>query len=244
MTIQTLPRPDRRPPAAVGPGSASSTLRQSTIGILGLGPLGLQLARTLASLGTHRLVLDDAATVTHDDVRVGGYRLGDVGRPRPVSAARVLADSLLTSTAVSPGVLDGHDPGSLAAAVIVTHERIDPACTWRLVAQGVPHLLVTWGNGWLEVGPEVVPGRTTCLRCVDLHRADELAAPARGRHVGSGAEDPVLAVAGAALAAARTLELLAPGPSTRGLARTTTLALPDLTPAIEYWPVHPACGCA
>lgn len=244
MTIQTLPRPDRRPPAAVGPGSASSTLRQSTIGILGLGPLGLQLARTLASLGTHRLVLDDAATVAHDDVSVGGYRLGDVGRPRPVSAARVLADSLLTSTAVSPGVLDGHDPGSLAAAVIVTHERIDPACTWRLVAQGVPHLLVTWGNGRLEVGPGVVPGRTACLRCVDLHRADEHVPPARGGHVGDGSEDPVLAVTGAGLAAARTLELLAPGPSTRGLARTTMLTLPDLTPTVEYWPVHPACGCA
>lgn len=225
-------------------GAAVAALRSSTVGVLGLGPLGLQLARTLASLGAHRLVLDDAASVAHDDVGIGGYRLGDVGRPRPVSAAGVLADSLLTSTAVSPGVLDGHDPGTLAAAVIVTHEHIDPACTWRLVAQGVPHLLVTWGNGRLEVGPGVVPGRTACLRCVDLHRADDHVPPARGRHVGNGAEDPVLAVTGAGLAAARTLELLAPGPSTRGLARTTTLTLPDLTPTVEYWPVHPACGCA
>lgn len=226
-----------------GPHDVVAALRGANVGVLGLGRLGLQLARTLASLGARRLVLDDAGTVRHDDLGAGGYRLADLGRSRPAAAAGALADTP-TTTAVSPGVLDGHDPGTLTAAVVVTHEQLDPACTWRLVAQGVPHLLVTWSPGRLEVGPGVVPGATACLRCVDLHRADEGAAPARGRHAGSGVEDPVLALAGAGLAVARTLELLTPGAAARGLARTTTLALPDLAQTTEYWPVHPACGCA
>lgn len=249
MTIQSPPPPDLAvqadapddPAASDGPAAA---LHQGTVGVLGLGRLGLQLARTLASLGARRLVLDDAGTVRHGDLGVGGYRVADLGRPRPVAAAGVLADSPATRTAVSPGVLDGHDPGTLAAAIVVTHDELDPACTWRLVAQGVPHLLVTWRPGRLEVGPAVVPGLTACLRCVDLHRSDEHVPPARGRHTGAGDEDPVLAIAGAGLAAARTLEILTPGATSRGLARTTTLTLPGLAQTTEYWPVHPACGCA
>jgi len=244
VTIPTLP------PAhdlAAGRSSApapAATLADARVGVLGLGRLGLQLARTLASLGVHRLVLDDPATVHHDDLGAGGYRLADLGDARPHAAARALADTPTTRTAVSPGVLEGHDPGMLTAAVVVTHERLDPACAWRLLAQGVPHLVVTWSAGALEIGPGVVPGRTACLRCLDLHRVDEGAAPARGRHVGAGLEDPVLALAGAGLAAARTLSLLTPGAGASGLARTTTLTLPDLVQSAEYWPVHPACGCA
>lgn len=227
---------------AVG-DAVSPVVAGASIGILGLGPLGVQLARTLASVGVRRLVLDDAAVVGPDDLGVGGYRLADVGTPRPRAVASVLAESPATRTALSPGVLDGHDPGTLAAAVIVTHEEIDPARMWRLVAQGVPHLVVTWRPGRLEVGPGVIPGQTACLRCVDLHRADEHAPPARGRHVGSGPEDPVLAVAGAGLAAARTLELIDPARSLTRLARSTSLISPSLEHTTEYWPVHPACGC-
>ncbi|MGP7960406.1 ThiF family adenylyltransferase [Sanguibacter sp. A247] len=223
--------------------AVSSHVMSASVGILGLGRLGVQLARTLASVGVRRLVVDDAAVVGPDDLGVGGYRIGDVGMPRPRAAASVLADSPATRTTLSPGVLDGHDPGTLTAAVIVTHEQIDPACMWRLVAQGVPHLVVTWWPGRLEVGPGVIPGQTACLRCVDLHRADEHVPPARGRHVGHGAEDPVLAVAGAGLAAARTLELIDPRGSLSRLARSTSLVSPSLEHTSEYWPVHPACGC-
>ncbi|QIK84110.1 ThiF family adenylyltransferase [Sanguibacter sp. HDW7] len=263
MTLQSPPRRHHPGPAASGPvlpgavlpgpvapdlverlpHEAVAVLHGANVGVLGLGRLGLQIARTLASLGARRLVLDDAGTVRHDDLGAGGYRLADLGRSRPAAAAGVLADSA-TTTAVSPGVLDGHDPGTLTAAVVVTHEQIDPACTWRLVAQGVPHLLVTWSRGRLEVGPGVIPGLTACLRCVDLHRADEGVPPARGRHAGSGVEDPVLALAGAGLAVARTFGLLAHGSAPRGLTRTTTLSLPDLAQRTEHWPVHPVCGCA
>ena len=241
MTTQSPPRTTSLAPR--GP-AARAALARANVGVLGLGRLGVQLARTLAALGVGRLVLDDPGTVAHDDLGAGGYRLTDLGRPRPLAAAGALADATATSTAVSPGVLDGHDPGTLTAAVVVTHARLDPACTWRLVAQGVPHLVVTWSPGAVEVGPGVVPGRTACLRCVDLHRTDEGAPPARDLVVGRGPEDPVLALAGAGLAAARTLDLLVPGTGAPGLARTTSLVLPDLAQSAEYWPVHPACGCA
>ncbi|HKN95791.1 MAG TPA: hypothetical protein VJX10_01645, partial [Pseudonocardiaceae bacterium] len=37
---------------------------------------------------------------------------------------------------------------------------------------GVPHLMVHAAEGTGVVGPLVVPGRTSCLRCVDLHNTD------------------------------------------------------------------------
>ncbi len=38
--------------------------------------------------------------------------------------------------------------------------------------RGSPHLMVHAAEGTGVVGPLVVPGRTSCLRCVDLHKTD------------------------------------------------------------------------
>jgi hypothetical protein len=98
------------------------------------------------------------------------------------------------------------------------------------------------------VGPLVVPGVTSCLRCGDLHRVD---ADPRWPHLAAQltAADPppsgatvtcLLTVATAALQALAYLDGSA-APATLGA--TVELRPPDLRPRVRRWPAHPACGC-
>jgi bacteriocin biosynthesis cyclodehydratase domain-containing protein len=48
----------------------------------------------------------------------------------------------------------------------------DPRLLRDLHAAGIPHLPVRVRDGAGLVGPLVVPGLTSCLRCADLHRSD------------------------------------------------------------------------
>jgi bacteriocin biosynthesis cyclodehydratase domain-containing protein len=57
--------------------------------------------------------------------------------------------------------------------VLITDATVaDPVLSNSLAAAGTPHLLVHAAEGTGVVGPLVVPGRTSCLRCVDLHNTD------------------------------------------------------------------------
>ena len=57
----------------------------------------------------------------------------------------------------------------------------DPRVVRDLHAARVPHLPVRVRDGAGLVGPLVIPGVTSCLRCADLHRSDRDAALAGGR---------------------------------------------------------------
>ena len=57
----------------------------------------------------------------------------------------------------------------------------DPRVVRDLHAAGIPHLPVRVRDGTGLVGPLVIPGVTSCLRCADLHRSDRDAALARRR---------------------------------------------------------------
>ena len=52
----------------------------------------------------------------------------------------------------------------------------DPRVVRELHDAGVPHLPVRVRDGTGLVGPLVIPGVTSCLRCADLHRSDRDAA--------------------------------------------------------------------
>ena len=57
----------------------------------------------------------------------------------------------------------------------------DPRMLRELHAARIPHLPVRVRDGTGLVGPLVLPGVTSCLRCADLHRSDRDAALARRR---------------------------------------------------------------
>ena len=80
----------------------------------------------------------------------------------------------------------------------------DPRVVRDLHAARVPHLPVRVRDGTGLVGPLVIPGVTSCLRCADLHRSDRDAAwPAVAAQlrdtVGSADRATVLATAALAL---------------------------------------------
>ncbi|MFY9918137.1 MAG: cyclodehydratase [Mycobacterium sp.] len=65
-------------------------------------------------------------------------------------------------------------PGAVATDLVVLSDSLgtDPRMLRDLHAAGTPHLPVRVRDGAGLVGPLVVPGVTSCLKCADLHRSD------------------------------------------------------------------------
>jgi hypothetical protein len=140
--------------------------------------------------------------------------------------------------------------------VLVRAAAADPLVAGHLLAADVTHLSVVVREAGLTVGPLVLPGRSPCLRCLDLHRADrdpawprllaQLPGPATAADVG----ETVSSRLGAALAALQVLGHLDGLATADGEARlpasvgaTLEVDLPDGLVSRRTWTVHPACGC-
>lgn len=77
------------------------------------------------------------------------------------------------STVLRRADVDTDDAHGGAGLVVVADQPIpDPALVAALMAAGTPHLSVHLRDGVGVVGPLVLPGTSTCLRCIDLYRAD------------------------------------------------------------------------
>jgi bacteriocin biosynthesis cyclodehydratase domain-containing protein len=119
-----------------------------------------------------------------------------------------------------------------------------------LMRDRVPHLAVSADEAIGVVGPLVIPGRTACLRCMDLTRAERdpawplILAQLEGRESNPCACDAPLAAAVAAQAAAQVLAFIdravAADPVVNG---TLELVLPGWQWRRRTWPRHPDCSC-
>lgn len=137
-----------------------------------------------------------------------------------------------------------------SADVVVLADTLvpDPILVNDLVLHRIPHLPVRMRDGRGIVGPLVLPGGTSCLRCADLTRGDidpewpHLAAQLLGR-IGHGSAAAITATTALVL---RDLEAVVECVTERP-PRTlnTTLELDPDTHRIarRHWPVHPGCGC-
>src|SRR5690606_4697775 len=74
--------------AQTGDPSATDPPTDSTVAVIGLGPVGTLVALGLTAAGVGALLLDDPGTVRAGDVSPGGYRRTDVGLPREQVLAR------------------------------------------------------------------------------------------------------------------------------------------------------------
>ena len=138
--------------------------------------------------------------------------------------------------------------------VLTDYLVADPRLVRDLCDARVPHLPVRVRDGTGLVGPLVVPGVTSCLRCADLHRSDRDASwPAIAaqlcRTVGSADRATVLATAALALKEidqiVQALRRADPGAAPPPATLDTTLEFDVSTGSIDArrWSRHPDCAC-
>jgi bacteriocin biosynthesis cyclodehydratase domain-containing protein len=129
-----------------------------------------------------------------------------------------------------------------------SHRRELPAA---LAQKLVPHLAVSATEAIGVVGPLVLPGRSACLRCLDLTRAErdpawplilaQLSAQAGADPPGC---DTVLATTVAAQAVAQALAFIdEDGQAPAVTNGTLELVLPGWQWRRRSWQPHPRCGC-
>lgn len=210
--------------------------------VVGAGRVGAPLAVALAVAGIGAVDVVDDAVTRPQDTGVGGLGLGDVGRPRGQAVRELLhraAPSLSRLPVVRPDLV------VLASGRDDVRDRAR-----RHVLEGTAHLLVEVRDATGVVGPLVLPGRTPCLRCLDLTRSDldpawpvlahQLPAAGEGEH---GCDGP-LALAVAAQAAMQVLAMADGTAAPATLGGTLEMALPDWRWRRRTWPLHADCGCA
>jgi bacteriocin biosynthesis cyclodehydratase domain-containing protein len=132
----------------------------------------------------------------------------------------------------------------------------DPQVVHDLHAAEVAHLPVRVRDGRGLIGPLVVPGRTSCLRCADLHRSERDAAwPAIAAQLrrAIGHADRTTLLATAALALTEVDRVVAavhaggdPTPARDPAPTTDTTWEIDVrtgATTTRRWTRHPRCGC-
>jgi bacteriocin biosynthesis cyclodehydratase domain-containing protein len=127
---------------------------------------------------------------------------------------------------------------------------VEPQLAAQLLDTGLAHLPVRIRDGRGVIGPLVIPGQTSCLRCADLIRRDHdadwpfLAAQLLGR-IGHARPTAVAATAAFAL---DQLDAVCRAHAARRESAihnaTLELDLESLRLARRLWPRHSACACA
>jgi bacteriocin biosynthesis cyclodehydratase domain-containing protein len=163
----------------------------------------------------------------------GRVRLGHPGADPPPRARR------------------GRQPDRRRPDLAVLTGGYQPELPGTLVAGNVAHLSVAASEAIGVVGPLVIPGRTSCLSCVDMARTDRdpawplILAQACGRAPHPVACAAVLAAAVAAQATAQVLAFLdRAAPAAAVINGTLELVLPDWQWRRHSWAQHPQCRCS
>jgi len=148
-----------------------------------------------------------------------------------------------------PADLRTGDDGAMPDLVVLTGPVL-PDLIDALLRDRVPHLALRTGEAIGIVGPLVLPGRSACLRCVDLRKASgdpawpKVLAQATFGRARPEACDTVLAAMAATLGAAQALAYIdRPGTAPAGANGTLEVVLPDWQWRRRTWPPHAACRC-
>jgi hypothetical protein len=209
----------------------------------GSSRLAASLASTLAASGVGRVQLVQAGDVRAADACPGGLTPADEGRRAAVAsndAVRRAAPEVDTTAIPRDRVAD---------LVILTEPGpVDPTVHASLHLDGLAHLLVAVDGAQAVIGPLVVPGVTSCLRCADLHRADRdpawplLAVQLSSQPSRRAASEVSVCVATAGFGAVQALAYLDRGEPTV-IDATLEWQLPDWRLRRRSWPVHHRCDC-
>jgi hypothetical protein len=233
-------------PAAVpGTGAAGRwrARRQSAVLVDGATRVGTPLAAVLAASGVGRVSVRDRGATRAADAIVGGVAASDEGRPRSLAAA----DAVRRASPLTD--LRPFAPEEAPDLVVLCRPwaAVDPlSVAWQRA--GTPHLVATVREETGVVGPLVLPGVTSCLRCAETWRRDDdpawprLAAQlAAADSAPSGATITCLLTA--LIAAVQVLVHLDGEQEPATVDATLELHPPTFLPRLRRWSAHPDCGC-
>jgi hypothetical protein len=219
--------------------------RSAVVAVHGASRVGASVTTLLAAAGVGTLVVDDPDLVVAADVTPAGADPGALGATRADGALRA-------ARRLAPGLRRSLPRGRREPDLVVLSPARDGLGDLpdRLVGRGVAHLFARVRDVTGVVGPLVLPGRSSCARCHDLHRADrDPAWPSvaaqltdTGRHRVAPC-DVVLATAVAAQAATQVLAFLDGDPAPPAVDGTIEIAQADGRVRRRGWTIHPLCGC-
>lgn len=217
--------------------------RQRVIAVHGTTRISTSIASTLAAAGVGHVQLVGGTEATAADSCPAGLSPEDEGRRFALAGAEAVRRA---SPDVDTSPIAG---GGRADLIVLTDPSpIDPTVRDSLHLDSMPHLAASVEGSRAVIGPLVVPGQTSCLRCADLIRNERdpgwpvlaVQLAARPRHRVS--SDVALCVATAGAAAGQALAFL-DGQRTETMNGTMEWLLPDWRLRRRSWPPHHACDC-
>jgi bacteriocin biosynthesis cyclodehydratase domain-containing protein len=217
--------------------------RRASVEVHGRGRVAVQLAAVLAAAGVGRVHAAGDGVVRLNQAAPGGISVTDEGETFAVAAAAAIRRA---GPDVNPAPLPIDQRADLTVLAMdgpVSDERLS-----ALHSADAPYLALTLGIDSGIVGPLVLPGLTSCVRCADRHRADRDPAWAAlavqltvaRRHGPASAASVCTVLAG--VAAQQVLAFL-DGEEPACLDGTIELHLPDWRLRRRSWVPHPDCGC-
>lgn len=214
------------------------------IDVRGEGRLAVAIACLLAGAGVGWVHVSANGSVRPEDLGTG-YLAEDVGTPRLVAARRAIRRASTDTRTAAFGRRRGPDLVVLADSLVPLPERVD-----RLMTAAAPHLFVRVRDTTGIVGPLVMPGLTSCLRCADLHRCDrDVQWPHLATQLAGKVQVTDLAGthATAAFAVAQALDAVAwlRGAPARPATCDATVEITPSTATTRHrgWSAHPSCPC-
>lgn len=240
--------PDVTSAALVGPskGTGLATLErraEAAVLVEGASRIGATTACLLAAAGVGEVAVRDEGLTTPADAAPAGLPPTAAGSRR-ADATRAAVRRAAPSARTSISRARQPDVVVLAPVDSVVSDSAD---AW--LRADVPHLFAGVRETTGVCGPFVLPGRSSCLRCADLHRTDRdpawpaVAAQLSARAAGAVACDVALATLVGAQAALQVLALLDGHDPPPAVGATLETRLPGALTRRRVWSMHPGCGC-
>jgi hypothetical protein len=224
-------------------GSVLDDRYARSVSVHGTGRLASSVAAILAASGIGQVQVPDSADVRLGDALPGGLRPDDEGERTALAAADAVRRARAGSERTAP-------PGEPADLVVSTDGYpVGPRLRVELQVEPRPLLICGVWSSRGVIGPLVVPGRTSCLHCADLHRCDRdpawpvLSAQLAGPRRTPPPSEVAVCTLTAAITAIQALSFL-DGERPATADGTLEITLPDWRVRRRRWPRHVDCACA
>jgi hypothetical protein len=217
--------------------------RHYCVTVQGTSQLAAHVGAVLAAAGIGRVCPLDHGRVSLHQAMPGGLAPDDEGQRFAAAATRAITRSAPETDTALPGPDDRPD-----LVILAQDDPVDPERRDALHRRGWAHLVVRVAADHAIVGPLVIPGLSSCLRCADLHRADRdpawpaLAVQLSARRRRGAPANVALATVIGGIAALQALAFL-DGAEPATLNGTLEMYLPDWRIRRRSWPSHPECDC-